>query len=160
MPVMSFSISESLKKFLKKMVSTNAYKNSSNVVRDALTRLMESSDIAGLTEIGANATNLAAVTSIDKQLPTITGNLMVTFKLSNTKIEKRINKLEYQFRKLIKIKNNNYSSPNVTYNYVLEGNTFEFHSFVSNLNSIEEIDNLRYNILDEIEDEEVGSEKV
>jgi hypothetical protein len=142
------------------MVSTNAYKNSSNVVRDALTRLMESSDVAGLTEIGANATNLSAVTSIDKQLPNITGNLMVTFKLSNTKIDKRINKLEYQFRKLIKIKNNNYSPPNVTYTYVLEGSTFEFHSFVSNLNSIEEIDNLRYNIVDEIEDEEVGKEKV
>ncbi len=157
---MSFSISESLKKFLKKMVSSNAYKNSSNVVRDALTRLMESSDVAGLTEIGANATNLSAVTSIDKQMPTITGNLMVTFKLSNTKIEKRINKLEFQFRKLIKIKNNNYLPPNVTYNYVLEGNTFEFHSFVSNLNSIEEIDNLRYNIVDDVEDEDVGIEKV
>jgi metal-responsive CopG/Arc/MetJ family transcriptional regulator len=121
---------------------------------------MESSDIAGLTEIGANSTNLAAVTSLDKQLPSITGNLMVTFKINNSKIEKRINKIEYQYRKLIKIRNNSYSPPNVTYNYVLEGSTFEFHSFVSNVNSIEEIDNVRYNILDEIEDAELGSEKV
>mgnify|MGYP005848087817 FL=1 len=142
------------------MVNTNAYKNSSNVVRDALTRLMESSDIAGLTDIGANATNLSAISFLDKQFPTITGNLMVTFKLNNTKIEKRINKIEVQYRKLIKVKNNNYSPPNVTYNYVLEGSTFEFHSFVSNLNSIEEIDNVRYNILDEIEDNDLGLEKV
>lgn len=160
MPVMSFSISESLKKFLKKMVSTNAYKNSSNVVRDALTRLMESTDVADIAELGVNPAGTGSVSSINKELPTISGNLMITFKNRDNKVDKRINKLEFQFAKLIKIKNASYFTPNVTYNYVLEGNTFEFHTFISQLNNIEEIDNLRYNIMDGIEDDSVGYEKV
>ena len=159
MPVMSFSISESLKKFLKKAVTTNAYKNNSNVVRDALTRLMESSDVSGVLDLGVNASNSPSINSIAPSLPNIVGNVMITFKTGKGKIDKRINKLEYDYSRLIKVKSSVYYSPNVTYTYVLEGNTLDFHSFVSSMNNIEELDNFRYMILDNIEDEDVGYEK-
>ncbi len=46
MPIISFSINDQLKKFLKKLVSKKYYPNQSNVIRDALLRLMSTMEIS------------------------------------------------------------------------------------------------------------------
>ena len=73
MPIISFNITQNMKNFLKKMVGSREYKNSSNVMRDALVRLMDVHDEQDALGV-ATSENLAEFSPV---LPKINTDLAV-----------------------------------------------------------------------------------
>ena len=144
MPVMSFSISSVLKKFLTKMAQTNDYKSNSNVVRVALTRLMDVENVGGAGEITSEQYE-----KIAEQLPQILGSVMLAYNAKNEKVIRKINRLEVAFKELIKTRNATAYGDQMMCTYTLDGPSMVFHQFVMELNGIDELENFRYMILNE-----------
>ena len=95
MPIISFNISDNLKKFLKKMVSRDEYKNNSLVIRDALIRLMAAKD-GPRSEIDAE--DLAEIAA---QSPKVTASITITYEQNNPKFERKINRIELDYHPVI-----------------------------------------------------------
>lgn len=137
MPIISFNISNHLKKFLKQMVGSNEYKNNSYVMRDALVRLMHEKESA----VGTEPLNTA---SLDDLLPKITSSVMITVDKFNSKLEHKLNRLEYRYHTSILHKSTYCHSDKKSVMYVIENNMSEIQAFITELNSIEELMAFRY----------------
>ena len=136
MPIISISINESLKKFINKLVSKNQYENKSKLIRDALLRLMSTIDISSIdlaSEIGPIPKN-------------IVGN-MILIAPNDYLIQKKLNKIEGEFKEQIISKNVNFVNQNSIIFMIFEGQVQDFQKLVVEINSIEEIKNFRYLIV-------------
>ncbi|MCK4383124.1 MAG: hypothetical protein KAW66_07525, partial [Candidatus Lokiarchaeota archaeon] len=81
-PIISFSINESLKQFINKLVSKNQYENKSKLIRDALLRLMSDIEVSNLEIYGDRG-------SIAKK---IVGNLIIVAP-HDPHIQRKLNKI-------------------------------------------------------------------
>ena len=140
MPIISFSINESLKNFLDKLVIKNKYENKSKLIRDALLRLMASPDMSNLD--GAMSEFLAPIAK------KIIGNCIIVAP-NDISILKKLNKIENKYNNQIVSKNQQFytNNPYITIFMVFEGSLEEFHRIVVEINSIKEIKNFRYLII-------------
>ena len=139
-PIISISINENLEKFLDKLVSKNKYKNKSKLIRDALLRLQQSPDFSSM-----DATTIDFFTPVTKK---IIGNMIIVAP-NDTNILKKLNKIENKYNHQIVSKNQQFynNKPHLTIFMVFEGSIQEFHNIVVEINSIKEIKNFRYLII-------------
>ncbi len=143
MPIMSFSISDSLKEFLKKLVKSNpdTYKNNSVVMRDALSRLRNS------TEAEVIGSELMDTEFVEESLDSIViGNIMIVMEKQNDFIERKLAKLESSIPS-IRGKHCFFYKNDKTIMYILEDSLLNIHSFITELNQIENLKNIRYLII-------------
>ena len=137
MPIISFNISNHLKKFLRQMVGTNEYKNNSNVMRAALVRLMqEKEDVISSEVESANV--------LETMLPQITSSVLITIEKFNSKLERKINRIESNYHKNIKHKSTYSHEDKKTCMYVFEGTMHKIQTLITELNALEEIQAFRY----------------
>ena len=135
-PIISISINESLKKFINKLVSKNQYENKSKLIRDALLRLMSTIDVSSMDL----ASELAPIPK------TIVGNLILIAP-NDYLIQKKLNRIESEYKEQIISKNVNFVNQNSIIFMIFEGQVQDFQKLVVELNSIEEIKNFRYLIV-------------
>ena len=140
MPIISFNISDNLKKFLKKMVSRDEYKNNSLVIRDALIRLMAAKD-GPRSEIDAE--DLAEIAA---QLPKVTASITITYERNNPKFERKINRIELDYHPVIVHKTTQIYRDTKTVTYLIENIMETVQSMITDLNSLEELRSFRYYI--------------
>jgi len=136
-PIISISINESLKKFINKLVSKNKYENKSRLIRDALLRLMSTMDTSSVE-------NTSEFGYINKN---IIGNMIIVAPI-NINVQKKLNKIEQSYKDQIVSKSQHfYSVNNFTLFMVFEGTLIDFQKIVVEINSIKEIRNFRYLIV-------------
>ena len=137
MPIISVSLSESLKKFINKLVSKNQYENKSKLIRDALLRLMSTEDISS---------TLDAYSELIPITKNIIGNMIIVAP-NDYNVQKKLTRIESQYKDRIVSKNQNFVNQHFITFMVFEGSLQEFQRFVVEINSIEEIKNFRYLII-------------
>lgn len=135
-PIISVSLNESLKKFINKLVSKNQYENKSKLIRDALLRLMSTVDISSIDDI-------SEVTPTPKN---IIGN-MILVAPHDSNIQKKINRIESEYKGQIVSKNQNFVDNSIVIFMIFEGELQVFQKLVVEINSIEELKNFRYLII-------------
>jgi metal-responsive CopG/Arc/MetJ family transcriptional regulator len=135
-PIISISINESLKKFINKLISKNQYENKSKLIRDALLRLMSTVDISSIDDV-------SELTPTPKN---IIGN-MILVAPNDSNIQKKINRIESKYRDQIVSKNQNFVDLNIVIFMIFEGSLQDFQKLVVEINSIEELKNFRYLII-------------
>ena len=136
-PIISVSLSESLKKFINKLVSKNQYENKSKLIRDALLRLMSTEDISSTLDTYSD------LTTIQKN---IIGNMIIVAP-NDYNVQKKITRVESEYKDQIVSKNQNFVNQNFITFMVFDGNLQDFQKLVVEINSIEEIKNFRYLII-------------
>jgi Arc/MetJ-type ribon-helix-helix transcriptional regulator len=127
-PIISISINEQLREFINKLVSKNQYENKSKLIRDALLRLMSTMELSSLESAGD-------LPSVQKQ---IVGN-MILVAPNDINILKKINKIENQYLNYIVSKNQHFHGSDTI--------IFLIQNIVVEINSIKEIKNFRYLIV-------------
>ena len=137
-PIVSFSISESLKTFINKLVSKNQYENKSKLFRDALLRLMSTMDASD-----SLSDTSGMVMPNNKE---ILGNMVIVLP-NDPRIIKKVNRIENEFKSQIVSKNQHFARNNQILFIVFEGLLQDFQSIVVEINSIKEVKNFRYLIL-------------
>ena len=137
-PIVSFSISENLKTFINKLVSKNQYENKSKLFRDALLRLMSTMDASD-----ALSDTSSIVMPKGKE---ILGNMVIVLP-NDSSIIRKINKIENEFKSQIVSKNQHFARNDHIIFIVFEGLLQDFQNIVVEINSIKEIKNFRYLIL-------------
>ena len=135
-PIISISINEQLREFINKLVSKNQYENKSKLIRDALLRLMSTMEVSSLESAGD-------LPSIQKQ---IVGNMIIVAP-NDINILKKINKIENQYLDYIVSKNQHFHGSDTIIFLIFEGELHDFQSIVVEINSIKEIKNFRYLII-------------
>ncbi|MHA2005800.1 MAG: CopG family ribbon-helix-helix protein [Promethearchaeota archaeon] len=135
-PIISVSLNESLKKFINKLVSRNQYENKSKLIRDALLRLMSTMDISGIESESESA-------PIPKN---IIGNMIIVAP-NESNIQRKLNRIESEYNGQIISKNQNFVDHSIVIFMIFEGRLSEFQNLVVEINSIEDIKNFRYLIL-------------
>ncbi|MHA1725969.1 MAG: CopG family ribbon-helix-helix protein [Promethearchaeota archaeon] len=138
MPIISISINENLKKFLNKLISKNQYENRSKIIRDALLRLM--STMENTNSLSEGYGELIPITK------KITGNMMMVFD-NDINVHKKLNKIELEFKDQIVSKTQNFSSKESLIFMTFEGQIKDFQKLVVEINSINELKNFRYLIV-------------
>jgi len=135
-PIISVSLNESLKKFINKLVSRNKYENKSKIVRDALLRLMSTMDISSMdTPID--------IATIPKN---IIGNMIIVAP-NDYYVQKKLNRVEGEYTDQIVSKNQSFINNHYISFVVFDGKLQDFQKLVVEINSIEEIKNFRYLIV-------------
>ena len=137
-PIVSFSISENLKTFINKLVSKNQYENKSKLFRDALLRLMSTMDASDVL-----SDTSSIVMPKGKE---ILGNMVIVLP-NDSSIIRKINKIENEFKSQIVSKNQHFARNDHIIFIVFEGLLQDFQNIVVEINSIKEIKNFRYLIL-------------
>ena len=139
-PIISISINENLKKFLDKLITKNKYKNKSKLIRDAILRLQQSPDFSNM-----DGPTIDFLTPLTKK---IIGNMIIVAP-NDTNILKKLNKIENKYNHQIVSKNQQFYTNNAhtTFFMVFEGNLQDFRRIVVEINSIKEIKNFRYLII-------------
>lgn len=137
MPIISISLNESLKKFINKLVSKNQYENKSKLIRDALLRLMSTEDISATLDGSSEYIPLTK---------NITGNMIIVAP-NEFNVQKKLNRIESEYKEQIVSKNQNFVNQNCIIFMVFDGALQDFQKFVVEINSIEEIKNFRYLII-------------
>ncbi|MFW9939946.1 MAG: CopG family ribbon-helix-helix protein [Candidatus Thorarchaeota archaeon] len=135
-PIISISINESLKKFINKLVSKNQYDNKSKLIRDALLRLMSTMDVSSMDL----SSELAPIPK------RIIGN-MILVAPTDYLMQKKLNRIENEYKEQIVSKNVNFVNQNSIIFMIFEGPVQDFQKLVVEINSIEEIKNFRYLII-------------
>jgi len=135
-PIISFSINESLKQFINKLVSKNQYENKSKLIRDALLRLMSDIEISNLETYGA-------IGSVVKR---IVGNLIIVAP-HDPSVQRRLNKIENKYKEQVVNKNQHFQGENPIIFMIFQGEIQEFQNIVVEINGIKEIKNFRYLII-------------
>ena len=135
-PIISFSINESLKQFINKLVSRNQYENKSKLIRDALLRLMSDIEITNLETYGD-------LGSIAKR---IVGNLIIVAP-HDPAVQRKLNKIENRYKEQVVNKNQYFQGDNLISFMIFEGEIQEFQGFVVEINGIKELKNFRYLIV-------------
>jgi metal-responsive CopG/Arc/MetJ family transcriptional regulator len=136
-PIISVSLSESLKKFINKLVSRNQYENKSKLIRDALLRLMSTEDVSAVLDGSSEFFPLSK---------NIIGNMIIVAP-NEFIVQKKLNRIECEYQDQIVSKNQNFVNQNFISFMVFEGNLQDFQKLVVEINSIEEIKNFRYLII-------------
>lgn len=139
---MSFSVSDSLKEFLKKLVKSNpTYKNNSVVMRDALTRLRNS------TESEVLGAELLPTGIMEEPMESnVIGNIMIVTEKQNETIDRKLAKLEHTIASL-RGKHVFFYKEDKTIVYILEDTLLNIHAFITEINQIENLKNIRYLIV-------------
>jgi metal-responsive CopG/Arc/MetJ family transcriptional regulator len=137
MPIISVSLSENLKKFINKLVSKNQYENKSKLIRDALLRLMSTEDISSTLD------EFSDFIPITKN---IVGNMIIVAP-NEYHIQKKLNRIESEYKDQIVSKNQNFLNQNFITFMIYEGTLQDFQKLVVEINSIEELRNFRYLII-------------
>lgn len=137
MPIISVSLNENLKRFINKLVSKNKYENKSKIIRDALLRLMSSMDVSSFSDFSSD---LIPITK------NIVGNMIIVAP-NDYYIQKKLNRIESEYKDQIISKNQNFINQNFINFIVFEGKVEDFQKLVVKINSIEEIKNFRYLII-------------
>ena len=139
---MSFSISDSLKEFLKRLVERkpSTYKNNSVVMRDALSRLRNATEAEWLS------TTHESLTIDETGEATVIGNIMIVLDKHNEGIERKLAKLEHTIPS-IRGKHCFFYKDDKTIVYILEGSLPSIHAFITEINQIENLKNIRYLIV-------------
>ena len=135
-PIISVSLNESLKKFINKLISKNQYENKSKLIRDALLRLMSTMDVSSIEM----PTEMAPIHK------TVIGNMIIVAP-NDHNIPKKLNRIESEYKDQIVSKNQNFLNDNFISFVVFEGELHDFQKLVVEINSIEEIKNFRYLII-------------
>ncbi len=135
-PIISFSINESLKQFINKLVSKNQYENKSKLIRDALLRLMSDIEVSNLEIYGD-------VSSVVKK---IIGNLIIVAP-HDPNIQRKLNKIESKYRDQVVNKNQHFQGENLIIFMIFEGEIQDFRNIVVEINGIKELKNFRYLII-------------
>ncbi|MHA1282388.1 MAG: CopG family ribbon-helix-helix protein [Promethearchaeota archaeon] len=138
-PIISISINEGLKKFINKLVDKNKYENKSKLIRDALLRLMSSEELANSSVIDFSQEFFR----VQKK---ITGNMIIVIP-NNSNVVKKLNKIENEFKEYIISKNQYFNGSKISIFLVFEGSIEEFQKIVGEINSINELSNFRYLII-------------
>ncbi|MFX1411195.1 MAG: CopG family ribbon-helix-helix protein [Promethearchaeota archaeon] len=138
---MSFNISESLKKFINKLVSKNQYDNKSKLIRDALLRLMSTMDISSTID-----TYQESFSEFSPKSKNIIGNMIIVAP-NDAGIQKKLNRIESFYKDQIVSKNQNFMDNNSIIYMMFNGELSDFQKFVVEINGIEEIKNFRYLIV-------------
>ncbi len=146
MPILSFSVSDTLRKFIKNMLSKGDYKNQSDLFRTALTKLMNESDVT-VAEGPVTEASTAAEDTTEVTEPITTGDVILVTGLGDDALRNKLHKYERQFAPYIKSKTVVNSRDCQSIFYVFEGSLTDFQSFTTSLNSLD-IKNLRYIILE------------
>lgn len=133
---MSFNISESLKKFINKLVPLN-YDNKSKLIRDALLRLMSTMDISSSIDTYGEFT---------PKSKSIIGNMIIVAP-NDRNVLKKLNRIENVYKDQIVSKNQNFIDHKTIIYMMFEGSIQDFQSICVEINSIEEIKNFRYLII-------------
>ena len=136
-PIISVSLNENLKRFINKLVSKNQYENKSKIIRDALLRLMSTMDASSLMDTTSD------LTPITKN---IVGNMIIVAP-NDYRIQKKLNRIESEYKDQIISKNQNFVNQNFISFMVFEGKVEDFQKLVVKINSIEDIKNFRYLII-------------
>ncbi len=136
-PIISVSLNENLKRFINKLVSKNKYENKSKIIRDALLRLMSSMDVSSFSDFSSD---LIPITK------NIVGNMIIVAP-NDYYIQKKLNRIESEYKDQIISKNQNFINQNFISFIVFEGKVEDFQKLVVKINSIEEIKNFRYLII-------------
>jgi metal-responsive CopG/Arc/MetJ family transcriptional regulator len=137
MPIISVSLSENLKKFINKLVSKNQYDNKSKLIRDALLRLMSTEDISSTLD---EFSDFVPVTK------NIVGNMIIVAP-NEHHIQKKLTRIESEYKDQIVSKNQNFLNQNFITFMIYEGTLQDFQKLVVDINSIEELRNFRYLII-------------
>jgi len=139
MPIMSFSVSDSLKDFLKKLGKSNpTYKNNSVVMRDALTRLRST------TEAEVMGAELLPTETMEEPLESsVIGNIMIVTEKQNEGIDRKLAKLEHSIAS-IRGKHCFFYKEDKTIVYIIEDTLLNIHAFITEINQIENLKNIRY----------------
>jgi metal-responsive CopG/Arc/MetJ family transcriptional regulator len=135
-PIISFSINESLKQFINKLVSKNQYENKSKLIRDALLRLMSDIEI----------TNLETYGDIGSVAKRIVGNLVIVAP-HDPNVQRKLNKIENKYQEQVVNKNQHFQGENLIIFMIFEGEIQEFQNIVVEINGIKELKNFRYLII-------------
>lgn len=138
MTIISFSANENLKTFINKLVSRNKYENKSKLIRDALIRLMSTMDASTL---GSDSSTMAF--PITKN---IIGNMVVVLP-KDMSILKKINRIENDYASQIVSKHQHFYKDGNIITLIFEGLLEDFQKVVVEINSIKEVKNFRYMIL-------------
>lgn len=136
-PIISVSLNENLKKFINKLVSKNQYENKSKLIRDALLRLMSTEDTSSTLD------TFSDFTSDEKN---IIGNMVIVAP-NDFNVQKKINRIENEYKETIVSKNQNFMNQNFIIFMIYEGKLRDFQKLVVEINSIKEIRNFRYLII-------------
>jgi len=136
-PIISVSLNESLKKFINKLVSKNQYENKSKLIRDALLRLMSTEDISSTLD---TYSELIPITK------NIIGNMIIVAS-NDYNVQKKLTRIESNYKEQIVSKNQNFVNQHSITFIVYEGSLQDFQKLVVEINSIEEIKNFRYLII-------------
>ncbi len=124
------------------MVTQKEYKNNSYVIREALIRLMNEKDgaLSGTGAIDVESENQFDPSSL---LPKLSASLLVSIRVGDSKTEKKINKLEINYHDTI-IHKISFSGNFKTITYVLENNLPTIQGFITELNSLKDLQSFRY----------------
>ncbi|MFX1275083.1 MAG: CopG family ribbon-helix-helix protein [Promethearchaeota archaeon] len=137
-PIISISINESLKTFINKLVSKNQYENKSKLIRDALIRLMSTMDASEVSS--ASSTMAFPITK------NVTGSMVVVIP-NDTTILKKVNRIENDYVSQIVNKHQYFCKEGNIISFIFEGLLEDFQKIVVEINSIKEVKNFRYLIL-------------
>ena len=135
-PIISFSINESLKQFINKLVSKNQYENKSKLIRDALLRLMSDIEFSYF-EIYGNTDSVAKK---------IVLNLIIVAP-HDPHIQRKLNKIENKYKDQVVNKKQHFQGENLIIFMIFEGEIQDFQNIVVEINGIKEIKNFRYLII-------------
>ena len=125
------------------MVTKEEYKNNSYVIREALIRLMNEKDgaLSGTGAIDVESESQLDPTSL---LPKLSASLLVSIKKGDSKTEKKINKLEISYHDTIIHKNSFSIEDFKTITYILDNNLPVIQSFITEINSLKDLQSFRY----------------
>lgn len=120
------------------MTSNNPDLNKSQLIRDALLRLMSSPDFSNLDE--STSEFLGPVSK------KIIGNMIIVAP-NDVNIQKKLNRIEKEYKDKIISKNQLFYAKNFSIFLVYEGSVKDYQRLVVEINSIKEIINFRYLII-------------
>jgi hypothetical protein len=106
-------------------------------MRAALVRLMQEKEDA----IGSEVENTSI---LDTMLPQITSSVLITMEKFNSKLERKINRIESSFHESILHKSTYSHKDSKTVMYVIENTMHTIQTFITELNALEEILAFRY----------------
>lgn len=138
MTIISISINENLKKFINKLVTKNKYENRSKLIRDALLRLMSSSELTEYVD--------SPDTLLRSEKDIITGNMTIILP-NDPGLLRKVNKIEVEYQNQIISKSQHFAGEDIMLFVVVEATLQDFQEIVVEINSIKEIKNFRYMIL-------------
>ncbi|MBD3194897.1 MAG: hypothetical protein GF317_07580 [Candidatus Lokiarchaeota archaeon] len=134
--IISISINDSIKNFINKLLSKNEYDNQSKLIRDAILRLMSTFD----------ASAIESEIDVGPIAQRIVGDMIIVVP-NESSVFRKLNKIELEFEEHILSKNQHFYDDKTSIFMVFEGEVEDFQKLVVEINSIKELKNFRYLIV-------------